>query len=69
MSVYWLVWLVVGFGVPEAVALVRRRTDWTLSGQVWELEGTGASITRFVVAAVLVWLFGHMVFGLWRTLR
>jgi hypothetical protein len=64
-SWYWLVWLVIGFGVPEGIALVRNPRD-TLSYQVWDLEGTGATFTRFFVAAFLTWLLLHMVFRIFK---
>lgn len=64
-SWYWLVWLVAGFGVPEGIALATNVRN-TLSFQVWDLEGSGATFMRFVVAAFCLWLFLHMVFRLFR---
>ncbi len=65
-SLYWLIWIVIGFGIPEAAALA---TNWqnTLSAQVWHAEGTGPTIIRYMVAAFIIWLFGHMVFEIWRS--
>lgn len=60
-SLYWLLWLVVGFIVPESIALARDVRN-TLSYQVWHLEGGGLTVTRYIVAAFTVWLFLHFVF-------
>lgn len=64
-SWYWLVWLAAGFGIPEGIALATNARN-TLSYQVWDLEGSGATFMRFVVAAFCLWLFLHMVFRLFR---
>jgi hypothetical protein len=69
MTWYWIFWFTIGFGVPEGIALATRHTEWTLSYQVWTLEGASGSIMQFIVAAFLVWLFRHLVFRDWRTLR
>lgn len=66
---FWLGWLVLGFGVLETIALVTGHPEWTLSYQVWQLEGVGGSIVQFILGAFLVWLFGHLVLHLWFTLR
>ena len=68
-SWYWLLWLAVGFGVPETIALVTGHPERTLSYQVWQLEGAAGSIVQFVLGAFLIWLFGHLVLHLWFTLR
>ena len=65
-SWYWLIWLVIGFGVPEFWSLAKRRAMNTLSYQVWHLEGTGATFWRYFVGAFLVWLLLHMVFETFR---
>jgi hypothetical protein len=61
-SIYWLLWLVAGFGIPEGYALWTAQYQNTLSDQVWHLEGTGATFTRFFVAAFCLWLGLHFVF-------
>lgn len=66
MKWYWLVWIAIGFGVPESIALIRHRTQDTLSAQVWDLEGHGWTATRYAVLAFLVWLLIHFV---WEALR
>lgn len=66
MSLYWLIWAVVGFGVPEGIALATGNARWTLSEQVWHLEGTGATFWRWTVCSMLLWLLFHMVFRLFR---
>lgn len=65
-SLYWLAWLLIGFGVPEGIALFSGKPQNTLSYQVWHLEGNGATFARFWVAAFLLWLLIHMV---WNTFR
>lgn len=65
-SIYWVIWLLVGFGVPEGIALASGRPKNTLSYQVWHLEGTGATFARYMVFAFLLWLLIHMVFEAFR---
>lgn len=69
---YWLIWIVLGFGVPETIALFRNR-DNTLSDTVWQWFGVTDGVPfwhwtflHFVLLLFMVWLFGHFVFGLWR---
>lgn len=68
---YWLLWIGVGFVVPETIALITGKG--TLSDTIWRWFGVkdGISITHwtvlhFFLLAFMVWLFGHMVFRLWR---
>lgn len=78
---YWLWWFVItfplGFLIPETVALVRNRTQDTLSGAIWHMENLqpGQPITRWTAAHLLftgvfvlltLWLIGHFGFGWWR---
>lgn len=65
-SVYWGVWLFLGFGIPETIALMSKEPQNTLSDQVWRFEGTGATFGRYVVFSILLWLLIHMV---WRTFK
>lgn len=65
-SLYWLIWLIIGFGGPELYALLSRHDRNTLSYQVWHVEGTGATFARYFVAAFLLWLFIHMTFGIFK---
>lgn len=60
-SIYWLAWITVGFLPLEIWALVSHKPQYTLSDQVWHLEGTGSTFARFFVGAFIVWLFFHMV--------
>jgi hypothetical protein len=62
-SVYWLLWLVLGFLPLEIWALVTRQPQYTLSDQVWHLEGSGMTAARFAVFAILLWLLIHMVWA------
>lgn len=71
-SWYWLLWIVVGFAVPETIALVRNPKD-TLSDTVWSWFNvkTGMPIWQWNVLHVallgfLIWLLGHMAFRIWR---
>jgi hypothetical protein len=62
-SLYWLLWIAVGFCVPEFYSLLKGKPQNTLSYQVWHLEGNGATFARYFVFAFLLWLLIHMV---WR---
>lgn len=69
---YWLTWLVVFFGVPEGYALFTNPKN-TLSWTVWNWFGVRQgvpvwqwSVMHLLLAAVLVWLLGHLAFGIWR---
>lgn len=65
-SIYWLVWIAGGFCPLEFYALGAGHPEWTLSYQVWHLEGTGATFARFFVGAFLLWLLLHMVLETFR---
>lgn len=74
-SVYWVFWLVVGFGVPEFMALRTKtdcdRTPRSLSRNSWVWfavtgKGKGAPLWRLRRLALLVlmaWLSTHMLTG------
>lgn len=76
---WWAIWASVSFLsfiVPELVAAFTDPRN-TLSWTVWDLEGgsPGDSITKWTATHVLVggallvvllWLIGHLVFGIWR---
>ena len=72
---YWIIWAFLGFGLPEAIALVRNVKD-TLSWQFWGLEKLDlshpldfAEWTPFhwtigcILLLFFLWLFGHLTFG------
>ena len=65
-SWYWLAWILLGFMPVEFWALFTGQPQYTLSDQVWHLEGTGATFQRYVVGAFLLWLLIHMVFRAFR---
>lgn len=80
-SWYWLCWfiasIVVAFLGPELYALFTGHPENTLSAQVWRLEQalpcqhvwqwTALHILiGGVLLVLLVWLIGHLVFGIWR---
>lgn len=69
---YWPIWLIIGFGVPEAVALFREERGDTLSEKVWAWFGTARSpkgplvkTRRVILISILVWLIIHWVTGGW----
>lgn len=65
-SLYWLLWLVIGFGLPEGIAIGTGHVENTLSFQAWHLEGSGATFWRWVMGSMLLWLFIHIVFDTFR---
>lgn len=69
---YWLLWLVVGFAVPETWALFTNPRN-TLSDTTWSwfhvITGQPISewsIQHYILLAFLIWLAGHMAFRIWR---
>ncbi|MEA5453313.1 hypothetical protein SPF06_01125 [Sinomonas sp. JGH33] len=78
-QVYWSIWACGSFLTflgPEIYALCTN-VENTLSFTVWDLEGgqPGDPITKWtsthvlfggVLTVVLLWLIGHLVFGVWR---
>jgi len=66
-GVLWLLWL-ASFLAIELTALWTGHPEFTLSEWVWRLEKLGRvwSFARYFVAAFLLWLFFHLVFGWWR---
>jgi hypothetical protein len=76
MSLYWACWILIGFGVPEAIALFTHHPENTLSENAWRwfdvVPGktiTQWSIAHFILLFFMLWLFGHMVLGVWRVWR
>lgn len=78
MGWYWLAWIFLGFGIPEGLALIFNKFD-TLSWQFWGLERIDFShpyqfsdwywlhwLIAIFVLVFLVWLLGHIDFGIWR---
>lgn len=69
-SFYWVViWFVLGFGVPEGIALATGNAQDTLSAQVWHLDGSFGppwtwTAAHYFVAAGCVWLAIHFTFRL-----
>lgn len=63
---YWPVFLLIGFGVPEAIALKNSRPGDTLSEKVREWFGTNKNakgpaikLRRFGLLAAMAWLSVH----------
>jgi hypothetical protein len=61
-SLYWALWIGIGFLPVELIALISGHPENTLSDQVWHAEGNGATAMRYFVASFTLWLFFHMVF-------
>ena len=72
MTGYWIVWLVLGFGVPETVALASGHPEWTLSDTVWRVFAVTDprpwhwKVAHLILACFMLWLTGHFVFRIWR---
>jgi hypothetical protein len=73
-SVYWLGWVVVGFGGFEGYAVVTGHPENTLSAQVWRVLDTVARqpmsawswqhwVGMTVVLVLFAWLSVHFAFG------
>lgn len=73
-SIYWfIVWLGIGFGIPETVALVTGRPQFTLSEAAWRLLDVlpGRTVYQWsflhlLVSFLLLWLWAHITWGLFR---
>ena len=73
-TIYWLVlWLTIGFGVPEGIALATGHPEFTLSDTAWRildvLPGQTPlqySFLHLLVSFLLLWLWAHITFGLFR---
>ena len=73
MNWYWAAWLLLGFAVPEGIALGTRHPENTFSDFIWRVFDVLPGQTplqwkavHFLLLAFMVWLFGHFVFALWR---
>lgn len=69
---YWLVWLGIGFLIPEIFALFTNPAN-TLSETTWRWFGviknqsiTAWGIQHYVLLAFMIWLFFHLVFRMFR---
>ena len=76
-TLYWVVvWGLLGFGLPEGIALGTGHPEWTLSETVWRLFDVIPgqtlwqwSIVHFLLFAAMTWLMIHFVFHGIRVLR
>ncbi len=73
MSWYWAAWLIVAFGVPEALALITKHYEWTLSDTIWRwcdvLPGQTIwqwKAVHFFLLGFMTWLWLHLVLALFR---
>lgn len=76
MQWYWAGWLILGFGLPEGIALGTSHPEWTLSETAWNwFDVTPGStirqwsIVHFLLAIGMSWLWVHMVFRAWTVWR
>jgi hypothetical protein len=76
MAWYWAAWLLLGFGVPEGIALGTGHGEWTLSETAWNwfdvLPGQTPrqwSIVHFILCIFMTWLWVHMVVRAWTVWR
>lgn len=67
MAWYWALWLIVGFGVPEGIALATRHYENTLSETVWRWAAVtpGQPLWKWTalhlfIALGLLWLWFHI---------
>ena len=70
--IYWLLWLIAGFAVPETYGLFRN-PQATLSETVWDWFGVMKSqsisqwsVQHYILLVFVIWLAGHMAFRIWR---
>lgn len=75
MRWYWAAWLLLGFLVPELVALFSGHPENTLSETVWNWfhvkpgsKLRKLTIRRLLLLFFMVWLTGHLAFGWWSKL-
>lgn len=69
VTLYWTVgWGLLGFGLPETLALATGHPEFTLSDTVWRLFDVLPgqtpiqwSILHFVLAMAMTWLWIHFV--------
>lgn len=70
-EIYWIAWALLGFGIPEAIALYRKEENDTLSDHVWKWFGIRRGKGRFVwvrrgvLALAVGWLGIHFLTGGW----
>lgn len=72
MAWYWAVWLLIGFGLPEGIALGTGHPEGTLSDTVWRwfdvVPGQTPrqwTILHVIMMAFMTWLWFHFVFRAW----
>lgn len=67
-TIAWIAWFVF-FGATEGRALLNKGKGDTLSEHVWRWFNVADeprwTFKRFALAAFMVWLSGHFIFGIW----
>jgi hypothetical protein len=71
-GLYWWVWFLAGFGIPEAIALLSGHPERTLSEFVWRTFQVDSpdplrwTFLHYLLAVMMLWLAVHFV---WRMFR
>lgn len=62
-TLYWIIWVVVGFLLPEIIALSKPGKGDTLSEQIWMLydNSTFGKFATWMVTAFLAWTIVHFI--------
>lgn len=73
MNLYWTLWFLLGFGVPEGIGLLSGHPEWTFSAFVWRTFGVQSQwnpthwhFGQYLIVVATVWLVGHFGFKIWR---
>lgn len=71
--IYWGLFILIGFCVPETFLLITKRAQYTLSDTVWwaarvkgGMQVWHWSVIHLFLLAFMIWLTGHFVFRIWR---
>lgn len=72
-NIYWPIWIIVLFGVPETFALLTKHPEGTLSDWVWRVFDVlpGSTLwewkaAHFLLLCFMIWLTLHLAFRIWR---
>ena len=60
---YWLCWIAIGFGLPEALAIALGRREFTLSYSVWQLRNVCPQAFYALWLVLIAWLTYHFFTG------
>jgi len=69
-KLYWLAWLIIGFGAMEYYAISTGRLNWTFSYFVYWIIGTGEEhrewfrwLARGLLGVFFIWVIQHFFTG------